>query len=278
MRTATTIDYWMNNPGRLALLAKVAKDQIAENANTTDVKVRTDLASMPLFVAAISRGAPQFVVDPDCFDELSETDVVNGYLPRLPFTQWVVMAPPNRRFGWIDLECKIARRGVVITQVLTQRWVATAFGTAPDDIEAGGMIDSSIEQTISGNPFLINLFHLLQDRQLTTTEVVPQVPKSPKKLKRLQRKGLSTRPYTLISLTEPAKPRKTTHEPTGRTLRAHIRRGHWKRYWVLDADGRRVLAESISKTGKPLYQIAKWIRPHVVGKGTPGPRNYKVTL
>jgi len=114
----------------------------------------------------------------------------------------------------------------------------------------------------------INLLMLMASAKesVEAEEVTPTRPKSPKKIKRAKRKGLSFSKYTVLRLSEKAKSsirsstdkNKTEWEGPTHTV---IVRGHWHKYWVLDAEGRQVFDKKTAN-GKSLFLIRKWIAPY----------------
>jgi hypothetical protein len=122
---------------------------------------------------------------------------------------------------------------------------------------------------------LWNLFALMADRAITEQPVNgghARVVRSGEKVKAAHRS------YTRLSLTEPIRRRTDEDgEPTGRHVVAHIRRGHWRRYWVRDPEGRVTLAKKPGKHGD-LHEVRQWVRPCKVGDGEPRRREYVVGL
>ncbi len=122
---------------------------------------------------------------------------------------------------------------------------------------------------------IVNLIALLVDRILHARSYVSATSGH-----RRLRAHQTRRAATYLSLTAPSPLRRQAAErtrPGASTVTPHIRRGHWRRQWVLDAGEREVL-EQRERAGKTLLAVRLWIRPCIVGRGEAAPREYKVTL
>jgi hypothetical protein len=127
-----------------------------------------------------------------------------------------------------------------------------------------------------------NLLWALENGYLKAERVTPLVPKSPGKRKVQERKGYGLRPYTVIHLAERAKKAAAEREAgaaaEGGSVRAHLVRGFWNRYWVLAPDGP-TYAEKTRPDGVVLHQVRRWIPPMKRGSGeTPESKQYKVRM
>lgn len=235
------------------------------------------LAALATMGAWWGAGRHAFAVDDDLWTELGRSDPAPGaFLP--PLDSGAVYAGG---------QCMVFAR--------------LGYGAPPDALlivfwEARGLW---IENTICGvwsipigkerprstwpdklapvDPLLValhNLFALMADRGVSQTPVNGGHEKPVKPGERVK---AARRPFTRLSLTEPMRRRSAPATPTGRHLSAHIRRGHWKRYWVRDPNGRTVLSKKDGKHGD-LHEVRQWVRPCRVGEGDPARRQYEVTL
>lgn len=127
----------------------------------------------------------------------------------------------------------------------------------------------------SHNTALWNLFALMADRAITQAPVNGGHTRA---ITHGERVKAAHRPYTRLYLAAPIRPRAAeAGEPTGRTLAAHLRRGHWKRFWVRDPGEKQSLSTKPGKHG-PLHEVRTWVRPCHVGAGEPRRRQYVVGL
>lgn len=127
----------------------------------------------------------------------------------------------------------------------------------------------------------INLLIALQGGYLGMKKMTPlSDKKSPGKRKILERRGVCD--HTVISLSKKAREAQRVvskeKEDTGRTVRAHIRRGHWRKTWVLEPKDDAVVAKKEREDKTILHAVLRWIPPTQVGKGEASPKTVHVKL
>lgn len=128
----------------------------------------------------------------------------------------------------------------------------------------------------------INLLIALQGGYLGMRKMTPlSDKKSPGKRKILARKGICD--HTVISLSKKAREAQRVvgrekDETAGRTVRAHTRRGHWRKTWVLEPADDAVVAKQERDGKAPLHAVLRWIPPTQVGKGEPVQKTVRVKL
>lgn len=129
----------------------------------------------------------------------------------------------------------------------------------------------------------INLLIALQGGYLGMKKMTPlSDKKSPGKRKILERKGICD--HTVISLSAKAKTAQKAsaaaekEEGSTRAVRPHIRRGHWRKTWVLDPKDDAVVSKQEREDKAPLHAVLRWIPPTQVGKGDPAPKTVRVKL
>lgn len=128
----------------------------------------------------------------------------------------------------------------------------------------------------------INLLIALQGGYLGMKKMTPlSDKKSPGKRKILERKGICD--HTVISLSKKAREAQRVvgrekDESSGRTIRAHTRRGHWRKTWVLEPADDAVVASQEREGKAPLHAVLRWIPPTQVGKGEPTQKTVRVKL
>lgn len=82
-------------------------------------------------------------------------------------------------------------------------------------------------------------------------------------------KHVLPRSYTYVQLSE--KVRRDNAEKGAmraedvRHVRAHLVRGHWHSYWVLNPEGRVFTETRVSRTGKTEHKVRIWLLPYYVG-------------
>ncbi len=148
-----------------------------------------------------------------------------------------------------------------------------------DDVEAllkevdGSVADAALVTTLN------LILALARTTWLERKVVQPKIPKSPKKRARARRRGQSFLPYTYVYLDEAVSSREVTRvvEASDRApQRAHVCRGHWRRYWV-SKPGERDVPDAV-RPGRhgELHRVLRWVRPHKRGVGEVAPKTYVV--
>lgn len=265
---------------------------------------------------------PVFVVDPDLWAELVQTDPPED-VPRLPYPAMLVLLPhgvgPELRPFDAPYDTHSMSDMLLLDTEHLATWLPGTLGghrgCAGEDWgdahtpPVGDWRVLELSGSHGGTPKLVacahtisvladgheaepkslaavhqrrglrNLIALLVDRQLVRSERPDGPALGQRKATLLARRGRSRRGYTWLSLTAPSRVRaESTDDAPLWQVRAHIRRGHWRRQHVLDAGEREVL-ERRERAGKPpLLVVRQWVRPCVVGKGEVAQREYKVTL
>lgn len=257
----------------------------------TDVPELEDLPRLPypvmMLILPSSKSAEvAAMIDVDTGRPFDTPNILLAELPNTTLfptlgpedTGWV-MAPS----GVVDLgpsgmleigACRwIPTKGSLTREIYAKKvpeWIVSVSGAAPEDLP--------LRDTIIHNPTavgVVNLIALLVDKILHTRTYVSAASGH-----RRLRPHQTRRAATYLSLTAPSPLRRRDNaraRPGESTITPHIRRGHWRRQWVLDAGEREVL-EQRERAGKTLLAVRQWIRPCIVGKGEVANREYKVTL
>jgi hypothetical protein len=230
-------------------------------------------------------GGAALVVDPQTWLALQESPPAPGAAP-FPIHVGVVYVEatppvvllfhhrcqPGGVIGWI-----VEQDGAIVGPMFTKRdpfvpHVVTPCEEMGVPMESGAAVGDWWERHLTG---LRNIFALMADRAITEQPINGGHARS---ITPSERVKAAHRSYTRLSLTEPIRRRvDESPEPTGRHVVAHIRRGHWRRYWVRDPEGRVTLAKKAGKHGD-LHEVRQWVRPCKVGDGEPRRREYVVGL
>jgi hypothetical protein len=126
----------------------------------------------------------------------------------------------------------------------------------------------------------MNLLVALQYGYVAAEQVssTSSTKKSPKKIKKAERRGDIS--FTRIKLSsigkEAAKGFSTKDVSKGVTR--HLRRGHWRKVWVLDPRGVSAAGTKVREDGVSMYAVARWIAPTWVGSGEEKQRIAKVSV
>lgn len=110
-----------------------------------------------------------------------------------------------------------------------------------------------------------NLLIALQNKLVDLCVHDPLKGKKTKKVKRLLRQG--ARKVTELSLRASPARSGSASEGSGRSVKAHLRRGHWRSQWVKEPGDRRVYETKKREDRPDLHKVLLWIHPTRVGKG-----------
>ncbi len=130
---------------------------------------------------------------------------------------------------------------------------------------------------------VLNLLFLwnAEDSPITSKTVTPQAPKSPGKRKKLERRGYSLVKYVSLGLKKGYLDHGVSKDEvanwTGETHIAVVR-GFFRRYSVSEPGEAQVLKKTETSSGKTLYQIRRFIKPHkALRRGAaPQPNTYEI--
>jgi hypothetical protein len=158
-------------------------------------------------------------------------------------------------------------RNATISEVGVNYDDALVFGKWADTTDLAGENFPPLRETWR---LAINLLIALQGGYLGMRKMTPlSDKKSPGKRKILERKGICD--HTVISLSKKAraaqKVARSDEKADGRKVRAHVRRGHWRRTWVLDPSDDAVVAKQEREGKSTLHAVLRWIPPTHVGVG-----------
>ncbi len=160
------------------------------------------------------------------------------------------------------------------------------FASAKAQLVAGMSPDEGYTYAQSGDDqiwkFVLNLLLALDNQHLDGQRVKPKKPKSSRKAAKLGRRK-SFDEYTVVRLSQASRAeqdaaRKKVSTPTGRApQRRHLRAGHWRSFWVVDAAGKPIygVKQRLGRDDRPLegnlYKVVKWVFPYWAGEGEGAP-------
>lgn len=235
---------------------------------------------------------PYWRLDKDLAECLARTDPpldVLDDLPKAPFDGMYIEIPPgvftvfNKDSGIHDaVGIYLAKDLNYESGVPTESLCIVAAGESKGEIDVDGhkLADDALvygrwlsRDDVMGSRFhyidaawriVANLLIALQNRLVELHVDDPLAGKKAKKVKRLVRQG--ARKVTVLSLRGSAK-RRGKGGTSGRSPKAHLRRGHWRSQWVKEPGDRKVYDTKKREDRPDLHKVLLWIHPTTVGEG-----------
>ena len=255
-----------------------------------------DARTTGFLMYALSRfygsGEPYWRLDKDLAEGLVRTDPpldVLEELPKAPFEGMYIEIPAgvftvfNKDSGIHDaVGIYLAKDLNYEKGISSESLCIVAAGESKGEIEVDGhkLADDALvygrwlsRDDVMGSRFhhidaawriVANLLIALQNRLVELHVDDPLAGKKAKKVKRLVRQG--ARKVTVLSLRGSTK-RRGQGSASGRSPKAHLRRGHWRNQWVREPGDRKVYETKKRENRPDLYKVLLWIHPTTVGEG-----------